>query len=246
MAKPIIFVENMPAFYEAAYSFGERVMLNLADGTVKRKQEREVRRMPKPVANVPYQAINATVRLESYQSSADAIKRLRVRSDGKAKTALSVLAKAHQTYAFKRPLAVISDVHLFNELTERFNKIDQWHYTQKVNTVRRLIKNYTVAPAVNASVMQRVGELFTAILLFKGVGYSDVKKDLVLAVQNNEKTVTYNVNTTVTYNERQFTVGKIKVKKTVGDGIFFCSKSCKPAQLALQAIDLCKNLESLE
>lgn len=183
--------------------------------------------------------VAGNLRFEADIITAEPHKRFKVKSDGKVKTSLNVLARAHQTYAFGKPERVINDGHLFNQLTERLNRqLKAYEYTQKLVPVRHVAKAHTVAPNVNKAVLQQVGDLFTALLLFKGVSYADVKRELILAKAEGKKSVTYNVNTTVTFGELQFKVHQITVKKTLESGLFFCSKSCRPAQMALQALKL--------
>lgn len=217
------------------------------DPNTKRILRPTKRQITTPKHSEPFAPQAETVRFVSSTVAAEAPQRLRVHSDGKVHTSLDVLAKAHQTHAFGRPERIISDAHLFNELTQRIHN-KKWLYTQRVLPLRKVTKLQQLAPNVNASVLERVGELFTAVLLFKGKGYNDVKRDLALALGRGEKTITYNVNTTITYDQLQFTVGRITVKKTVGDGIFFCSHSCKPVQIALQGLKMASNaiLEAIQ
>lgn len=145
---------------------------------------------------------------------------------GKIKTKLEVLAKGTQTYSCGKPEVIVSDAKLFNLLTEK--RIDKrWVYTQHVDPIKHTDRFKLIAPEVPANIMVRVGDLLTALLAFRGKTLEVVSRELKLAKQKGDKSLTYNINTLVTWGEVCFPVGHVTVKKTFADGIFFSTDTCK-------------------
>lgn len=228
---------------------GRRALLNYTNGTFKYIDQPKVARILKPDAPSTYKQAPVTVRFECTTLTGEAIKRLRVHSDGKIKTKLDILATGTQTYSCGRPTEIISDIKMFNQFAQRLveyktkegNKKVKWEFTTHLLPVRSMRKLHTLAPLVNADVLKSVADLFTAILLFRGIGYQQVFQELKLAKGKGERSVVYNVNTTVTTDTLQFKVTKIRVKKMFGNSMFFCSKTCKPVTKVLSALLLIDN-----
>ena len=174
--------------------------------------------------------------------------RLRVHSDGKIKTNLKVLAKGHPEYSCGKVEKIVSDAKLFNLLTEQRKKSIQdrktivtYVYTEKVRPIKNVERVDLLAPTVPIHVTRTIGHFLTALLAFKGKTLEIVTKELKLLKQKGGKSITFNVNTLVTWGEVRFKVGKITVKKTHDNGIFFCSKTCKQVANSLSAAMLTKD-----
>lgn len=181
------------------------------------------------------------VRFESLTlSKANTGGRMRVRSDGKVKTSLNVLAKGTQTFSMGSPDKIISDAAKFNQLTQRF-KNKEFVYTQHVLRTRQMEQVALVAPRVKDGIMQSIGELLTAVLAFKGKTLEVVRQELKLSQQRGDKTLTYNVNTKITWGEVQIPVGRVTVKKTFADGIFFASETCNRIKRIISGARLTKD-----
>lgn len=127
-------------------------------------------------------------------------------------------------------------------------------YTQTLAPVRNVVKVKCNASA-DVAILQSVNRLLRQILLFKGIGFADVERDIR---QNNGKPVTYMVNTTIEYDKlglnkaeliRCIRVHTIVVKKTfrtsVNNGgvleeqcnMFFDSRCCQPITQWIKTIN---------
>lgn len=117
-------------------------------------------------------------------------------------------------------------------------------YTEYINRVKQLTRLNSFC-FINVMAMEKPNDLLRQILLFKGIGFTQVENDIR---ENDGKPVTYNVNTRVEYDRNKtnnankivcITIHSITVKKTfrnksIINGIeeeqcnmFFSSENCR-------------------
>ena len=112
---------------------------------------------------------------------------------------------------------------------------------KKLLPVKRSVQMKTLTEDVEQSIMDSVHRLLTAVLLFKGKGFADIKADYDKAIELKQKHLTYEVNVKVqlTKNEEgspsvstEFNIGKVVIKKVFADtkSLFFCSKCIDDVQ----------------
>lgn len=126
-------------------------------------------------------------------------------------------------------------------------------YTKRLMPVKSVHTLHSRAVASN-EILDCTNRLLRQVLLFKGIGFGNVLQDLR---ESNMKPVTYNVNTTIEYDEsgkndirfiRAFRVHSVTVKKTfinkVNNGgieeneykMFFSSDCCKSLSVWLKSL----------
>lgn len=222
------------------------------------------------------------VTLISHTVRADQVKRMRVRQgkagpNGKKRPTLDMLAKAEPSYAFGKldhlvkndgfgkfgEREVVPDKNIIGAYDKHGKKIDPrtyktingkaWEYTQELKVVKKLRRVESTAFA-SENILNTTNDLLRQIMLFKGISFNDVERDVKLA----GKPVSYVLNTMVCvdlvrrndyYLMERRQVHKVTVKKTFREienvmgeqqevcKIFFDGKCCKPFTLWLNTLD---------
>lgn len=189
------------------------------------------------------------LRVTSYNLAAEGgVQRLRVkqhkagRRAKKPKVPLRMFARGVQTFAFGKPDEIVEyktpEGRTFNQYGLWLDeKTGRWIATQKLLPVKRVTKLSSTAD-VKLAEYNQINRLLKHLLLFKGIGYADVRRDFALG---DGKPITYRVLCELTYNGRTVKVANVTVKKSFEDGIFFCSKTCNEVKAKLAAINLTSN-----
>jgi len=189
-------------------------------------------------------------------------KKLRVHSDGKVKTSLSVLNRAEQEYEFKYPARVLNNRRLFKDglsvvqgevvrqpLTNTFNCFTpvkqadgSWLHTQKLAIGRYTIKLRSHTENLTLDVLKDANSLLRHALFFKGIGYerliADGPKTYDLNIRLEMKpTVDCSVD-----KVRVFKLPHIRVKKVFKDPILRNGKPVDHIYHIFFASETCKQI----
>lgn len=118
--------------------------------------------------------------LQSTYNGNVAGRRMKVRNDSKTKTNMLVLAKGKTVWSDSGAVEIISEAAKFGAYDLKQALDGSWEYTTKLQSIKHSDKFAMATDFDDDAVLQNTNNFLRNILLFKGIGFNDIEREMKL------------------------------------------------------------------